>query len=598
MYPAGFRQLDEESIAMVQHRVCIRFLLGLVASAGLARPALGATFTWTGGGGANSNWSEKANWGGTAPANGATDLELVFPALAKPYKSTNDLSGLRVSALHVTTQLGSGNYTFAGTGITLDGNATMDSPGSGSPNLLWQLPLSLGQNATITTSGRQTQLQGTIGLGAHTLTLDCQGDIYATGAISGSGGLVKTGGSALTVKAANTYSGATEGFAGAFYLADAAALGAAGAGTTIHGGFLGFTGSSTYTLAEPLVFDGGKILAYGTPTISAPITLNTTIQVQAFDTAALLTLSGAIGGSGGLIKSGVGRVVLAAAATAEYAGATQIDEGTLQLDADLTGSAPLTVKNGATLKGNGSCGGTIVVESGATLAPGSSPGALASKGLTMASGATYAVEINGPQAGAQHDTLAVNGAVTLGGATLAVALGYAPPDGTQFPIITAPGAASGNFAGLAEGASLQLGTSYLTIGYHGGAGGNVVLVAGPPPTATRTPTSVASATATRTATAPGATVTATRSGTAVGSATATATPTPTYTPTPTFSGPCTGDCDGNGAVTVNEVVLGVSFALSGTVGPPCEAIDADRDGRASIAELIAAVGNALDGCGN
>jgi fibronectin-binding autotransporter adhesin len=444
---------------MLQHRVRIRFLFSLLACTGLVEPALGATFTWTGGGGANTNWSQGANWGGSAPANGATDLTLVFPALTGPYKSNNDLTGLRVVALSAATKLGSGDYTFTGNPITLAGPVNFASPESGNPNLRWQLPVSLGSDVTIHASGRQTRLQGTIALADHTLTLACEGDILLTGAVSGSGGITATGPGVVVLNSAD----------------------------------------------------------------------------------------------------------------AQYAGATRVDAGTLQLDADLSSSAALTIKSGATLKGNGSTGGTIVVESGATLAPGTSPGALASQGLTMASGATYAVEINGAQAGAQHDTLAVSGAVTLGGATLSVALGYAPPDGSQFAIITAPSAAGGNFAGLAEGASLQLGNSHLTIGYHGGAGGNVVLVAGPPPTATRT-------------------------GTAVGSATVTATPTPTFTPTPTSNGPCTGDCDGNGAVTVNEVVLGVSVALGGTVGPPCEAIDADGDGRASIAELIAAVGNALDGC--
>jgi fibronectin-binding autotransporter adhesin len=580
---------------MLQHRVRIRFLFSLLACTGLVEPALGATFTWTGGGGANTNWSQGANWGGSAPANGATDLTLVFPALTGPYKSNNDLTGLRVVALSAATKLGSGDYTFTGNPITLAGPVNFASPESGNPNLRWQLPVSLGSDVTIHASGRQTRLQGTIALADHTLTLACEGDILLTGAVSGSGGLTKTLGSALTVNAANTYSGPTETFAGAFYLGAAGALGSTAAATTVHGGFLGFVPNSTFTLAEPLRFAGGRILAYGTPTISGPVTLDATTDVQAFNDVARLTISGAVGGSGGITATGPGVVVLNSA-DAQYAGATRVDAGTLQLDADLSSSAALTIKSGATLKGNGSTGGTIVVESGATLAPGTSPGALASQGLTMASGATYAVEINGAQAGAQHDTLAVSGAVTLGGATLSVALGYAPPDGSQFAIITAPSAAGGNFAGLAEGASLQLGNSHLTIGYHGGAGGNVVLVAGPPPTATRTPTVVASATATRTATTPGATATATRTGTAVGSATVTATPTPTFTPTPTSNGPCTGDCDGNGAVTVNEVVLGVSVALGGTVGPPCEAIDADGDGRASIAELIAAVGNALDGC--
>ena len=40
-----------------------------------------ATFTWTGGGGSNTNWSNPSNWGGVAPK--ITDTpDLVFPTLA------------------------------------------------------------------------------------------------------------------------------------------------------------------------------------------------------------------------------------------------------------------------------------------------------------------------------------------------------------------------------------------------------------------------------------------------------------------------------------------------------------------------------------
>jgi len=81
---------------------------------------------------------------------------------------------------------------------------------------------------------------------------------------------------------------------------------------------------------------------------------------------------------------------------------------------------------------------------------------------------------------------------------------------------------------------------------------------------------------------------------------ATATPTrgspsPTRTPTPTaVPAGCAGDCDGDGAVTVAELIGGVASALGG--GTPCDAIDRNGDGRITVAELVAAVASALDGC--
>jgi hypothetical protein len=69
------------------------------------------------------------------------------------------------------------------------------------------------------------------------------------------------------------------------------------------------------------------------------------------------------------------------------------------------------------------------------------------------------------------------------------------------------------------------------------------------------------------------------------------------TPTPTEPAPaCTGDCDGNNAVAINELVVGVNVALDSMPATVCVRFDADDDGRVTIPELIQAVGNALSGC--
>lgn len=59
---------------------------------------------------------------------------------------------------------------------------------------------------------------------------------------------------------------------------------------------------------------------------------------------------------------------------------------------------------------------------------------------------------------------------------------------------------------------------------------------------------------------------------------------------------CVGDCDGNQAVTVDDLVKGVNVALGATAVDTCAALDADGDGTVSIAELVRAVGYLLDGC--
>jgi len=59
---------------------------------------------------------------------------------------------------------------------------------------------------------------------------------------------------------------------------------------------------------------------------------------------------------------------------------------------------------------------------------------------------------------------------------------------------------------------------------------------------------------------------------------------------------CSGDCDGDGAVRVNEVIAGVGIALGEVQFERCLAVDADRDELVHVSELITAVGHALDGC--
>lgn len=76
---------------------------------------------------------------------------------------------------------------------------------------------------------------------------------------------------------------------------------------------------------------------------------------------------------------------------------------------------------------------------------------------------------------------------------------------------------------------------------------------------------------------------------------------PSPSPTPTRSAtatpaPCSGDCDGNGAITVNELVRGVSMALSLMPTDACPSFDADGSTTVSIDELVQAVNGLLKGC--
>jgi hypothetical protein len=60
---------------------------------------------------------------------------------------------------------------------------------------------------------------------------------------------------------------------------------------------------------------------------------------------------------------------------------------------------------------------------------------------------------------------------------------------------------------------------------------------------------------------------------------------------------CTGDCNGNGNVTVDELVRGVNIALGTTGLDQCVSLDTSGNGIVTVDELIKAVNNALSGCG-
>jgi autotransporter-associated beta strand protein len=118
-------------------------------------------------------------------------------------------------------------------------------------------------------------------------------------------------------------------------------------------------------------------------------------------------------GSRSLSKAGSGTVLLAAANT--YSGGTSIEAGTLVVTGSLATNSSVTVEEGAVLSGSGTVGSTVL-NAGATIAPGLSPGTLTIEGdLTWSGGANYDWEIfnltDGPGAG--WDLLLVSGELLL-----------------------------------------------------------------------------------------------------------------------------------------------------------------------------------------
>jgi outer membrane autotransporter protein len=192
-----------------------------------------------------------------------------------------------------------------------------------------------------------------------------------------------------------------------------------------------------------LSFNGGSLQFLSGLTSSRSITLNA--GGGTFDTIGnTVTLSGAIGGSGGLTKIGSGTLVLPGSST--YTGATNVDAGILDVNGSL--ASTVFVNSGATLMGSGTVGG-LSVASGGIMAPGNSIGTLTVGGnVSFAPGSLYLVEAN---AAGQSDRISASGRATLSGGTVQVLAqfgNFAPQ--TTYTILTAAGGLTGTFAAVSS----------------------------------------------------------------------------------------------------------------------------------------------------
>jgi len=59
---------------------------------------------------------------------------------------------------------------------------------------------------------------------------------------------------------------------------------------------------------------------------------------------------------------------------------------------------------------------------------------------------------------------------------------------------------------------------------------------------------------------------------------------------------CAGDCNGDGQVTVNEILTGVNIALGTAPLSVCMPLDTNGDGVVTVDEILTAIAHALSGC--
>ena len=289
---------------------------------------------------------------------------------------SNELAVVREAA---SNQIADGSAVFTTWTGLLDLNGFNDTIGpltmTGGNVTTGTGTLTLADGLTTLASSHTAVIAGNLSLGTGTTPQTFNvasgsttgNDLNVTAVVSGGPGveLIKAGAGAMQLTGngmGNTYLGSTLVSAGTLVAANAEALGAASAGTTVNSGatlvYQDPNADSSYTFAaEPLTLDGGTLLVNGNaPIVTAPgqltLAADSTIEVNAGTT---LDLTGLVTGPGGLTKAWAGELDLGHANN--YSGATVVSNGVLALDnaqalgassVKVSGPSEVVLKNGQT----------------------------------------------------------------------------------------------------------------------------------------------------------------------------------------------------------------------------------------------------------
>lgn len=381
--------------------------------------------------------------GGLQWATGtATDISSRLAALGAG-GGTFDTNGNDVTLAFGLT--GVGGLTKAGTGIlTLSGASTYGGATAvdggtlqaGAVNAFSaSSAVTVAPGATLDLNNFSQAIGSLAGAGSVTLgsaTLTTGGDNSSTtfsGALSGTGGLIKAGTGTMTLAGINTYTG----------------------GTTVAGGTL----QGTATSLQGNIVNNASVV---------------------FNQTGGGTYAGVMSGTGSMTLRGGGTLTLTGVNS--YTGPTTVDASTLVVNGSLASS--VTLSSGGVLGGSGSVGS--LVANNAVLAPGNSIGTLNVNGSFTQNGGSYVVEAN---AAGQSDRINVAGVSTLnGGVVQVVAAPGIYGTSTTYTILSATGGVSGtyssvtsNFAFLTPSLSYGANDVLLTLALQGstpfsGFGGN------------------------------------------------------------------------------------------------------------------------------
>ncbi len=311
--------------------------------------------TWSGAG-ANGNWSNLTNWGGTVPVNGSA---LNFTGTTRQ-TNTNDLSGLSVPWLNLNT----GGFALFGNALTVSGAVT-NVTGSSTVNNA----ITAGGTLRFQSDAGTLTLAGAVTGGAQNLIVDGVGNTTASGAISGTGGLTKGGSGTLTLSGttANTLSGNSIVNTGVISLAKTAGVNALAGNMTIGDGAGGAGVDILRLAAANQISDTAAITVSASGSFDLNGFAETVGSVSGASSASQIalgagtltagdanpaTFAGVISGSGNVVKQGSGTLTLSGANS--FSGTATINAGVVNVqNATALGSTGATVVSGGALEVQG-----------------------------------------------------------------------------------------------------------------------------------------------------------------------------------------------------------------------------------------------------
>ncbi len=459
---------------------------------------------WTGLG-ADNFWTTPENWlSNGVPVAGS---ELIFPPGAARLANTNNFPPN--TAFPFITVSGT-NYVLAGASIVLQGE--LFDQGGGTNRVIF--PMEFSTAGVIRKANGEFICDGAIAVSAAGLRFPGAGRVFVNAGITGPGSIVVAGAGTVEFggSSPNTYTGPTLVELGFLRLRKVAGLPAVS--TSLSIGNSNGTSAQVQLLSSNQIPDQATVnvgrgaifsLGAGRETFatlaltdgrvqatSGQLTITNRIQATGVTTGSVINASLFLAGGGlrevqvnsggtntdltidflmnsadgtGLRKTGDGRFLLSANGVG--VSRLQLEAGETLLNGNWP-DVPVTMPGGK-LGGIGSCG--VITASGGSIAPGTSPGILTTRGGVWSGTTQFHIELNGTNAGTGHDQLVAQGGLNLGGISLhaQVSGGFTPRAGDRFTIIrgtTAP--ITNTFAAAPEGSLLNVSGAPMRITYRGG----------------------------------------------------------------------------------------------------------------------------------